>query len=280
MKIVSKYKDYYDAGLVYGIDEKLYFKREQSEERINTTFRWDGFELTSKEVKYSIILFPLVVWFCWEFHPFYRIQIEKEIWGKTDINQVYTYTYDDFIQVFIDIWCQLKNTKYKSYHHGASSKMKTTFKDALVFKDFELWISLSSIYDYLNNISNDYDRRGMKKDYKALKDIFQTRWVAYFIAGAYDFEIIERQHYSDIHWLNHIVTYPILKDYKFSQVKDAYTAFQEISMFLWNMNNPDDTMVKPDDKYVAYSKWFCSHSFKKRPTKSEEKPCDTKTSLE
>jgi hypothetical protein len=51
-------------------------------------------------------------------------------------------------------------------------------------------------------------------------------------------------------------------------------------MFLGNMNNLDDILQKTDDKYVAYSKGFCSHSFKKKPTKNKEKPCDTKMSIE
>gem|GEM_PF-6278289 len=38
MKIISKYKDYYDAGLIYGIDEKIYFKREQKKQQIELNF--------------------------------------------------------------------------------------------------------------------------------------------------------------------------------------------------------------------------------------------------
>ena len=33
MKIISKFSDYYDCGIAYGVDEKIYFKRETTLER-------------------------------------------------------------------------------------------------------------------------------------------------------------------------------------------------------------------------------------------------------
>ncbi len=279
MKIVSKFKDYYDAGLVYWIDEKLYFKREQKESKKNQIFEWDIVELANKETKYCIVIFPLVIGFCWEFYPLYRIHIEKCIRKNTAVQEIFVYTYDDFVQSFINIWCERVEVKHKSYHYWTSFT-KRSWEDAFVYKGKQVSLELGAVYDFLNNISNYYDTRWMKKDYTEFKDIFAEKSIAYFIVGAYDFEIIEQSYYTHVYWLNHMVTHPILKDYKFSQIKDAFTAFQEISMFLWNMNHPDEAMLKPDDKYVAYSKWFCSHSFKKQPTKSKQKPCNKKMSLE
>lgn len=274
MKIVSKHKDYYDAGLVYWIDEKLYFKREQWEEKINHGLKWEVLKLKDRDKTYTIVIFPLIIWFCGEFYPLYKIQLEEHVWHEKTSEEIYAYSYDDFIAVFTDIWCEVTEVKNRSYYYGTSKN------DALVYKDKQLDLSLSHVYNFINSINDDYDNRWTKKDYKEYKDIFLDEKVSYFIIGAYDFEIRQYTYYKDVYWLNHIVTHPILKDYKFSQIKDAYTAFQEISMFLWNMNNPDDSMLQPEDKYIAYSKWFCSHSFKKKPTKSRQKPCNKKTSLE
>ncbi len=119
-----------------------------------------------------------------------------------------------------------------------------------------------------------------KKDYSEYKNIFYDEKIAYFIIETFDYSIEKNQYFWSIKWKNHFVSNPILKEYKFSIIKNAYTTFQEISMFLWNLYNPDDNIIKPDDKYIAYSKWFSCHSFRKRPTKKDKKKCSKKISLE
>ena len=58
MKIKSKFKDYYDAWLVYWIDEKVYFKREQKVFKTDFSFNWNSINLIIKKMtlKYIFIL--------------------------------------------------------------------------------------------------------------------------------------------------------------------------------------------------------------------------------
>lgn len=56
-----------------------------------------------------------------------------------------------------------------------------------------------------------------------------------------------------------------LKKLKFSKVKDSFTTFQDISMYMACLNVNEDE-IKPkdfDDKVIAQSKGFDCHSFKK-----------------
>lgn len=265
MKIESKYKDYYDAGLVYWIDEKLYFKRQQSEEQIEAHFRGEILILKDRETSYMVVVYPLVVWFCKQFYPLYKITVQKHAWTKkSSITEVFVYTYEEFTYTLKKLWCEIREVKQKWYRSW------TSLQEALFYKGEQLSFPLNEIHDFLNNISSSRETKWMKKNYKEFEKIFEEKWVAYFIIWAYDFEIIEHRYYNDVRWFYHFVTHPVLKDYKFSQVKDAYSTFQEISMFLWSMQNPDDKMLELNDKYIAYSKGFCSHSFKKQPTKSQK----------
>jgi len=92
MKIISKYKDYYDAGLIYGIDEKIYFKREQKKQQIELNFEWYIFWFKNDENVYEITIFPWIIWFCWDFFPLYIIDWEftqsfiQNFWDKLPLD--------------------------------------------------------------------------------------------------------------------------------------------------------------------------------------------------
>ena len=74
MKIESKFRDYYDAGLVYWIDEKLYFKREQIKKEVHLNFSWGKFRFRQKEKVYELEVYPYVIWFCWCMYPLVHIK--------------------------------------------------------------------------------------------------------------------------------------------------------------------------------------------------------------
>jgi len=75
-----------------------------------------------------------------------------------------------------------------------------------------------------------------------LSEVFGDCYIAY-IPG-----YMERLNYYKIE------KYPILSKYDFQKVKDPYTIFQEIQMFLCNVANPEPVMVKISDKDLAYKR--------------------------
>ncbi len=63
---------------------------------------------------------------------------------------------------------------------------------------------------------------------------------------------------------------PILSKFKFSLVKDAIIAFQEISMYLGSLKHPEIETSDMDDKIIAQSKGFNCMSFKKQGKKDHK----------
>jgi len=55
---------------------------------------------------------------------------------------------------------------------------------------------------------------------------------------------------------------PCLKDMEFYRIKDPYTAFQEIQMFLGSQAHPEPRMLRTSDEDLARSKGFDERSFR------------------
>jgi hypothetical protein len=61
-----------------------------------------------------------------------------------------------------------------------------------------------------------------------------------------------------------IILNPCLKDYEFYRIKDSYTAYQDIGMYVGNQLVDDGDNAWPiDDELKAQSKGFNKHSFRK-----------------
>lgn len=121
-----------------------------------------------------------------------------------------------------------------------------------------------------NDIYNPL-RFGLSGNEKLLdpKDLFLKYRVPYFAIHA-----VERFAANKREFPYKIVLNPCLKDYMFYRVFDAYSAFQEIEMFLNNqIVNPDNPHIDPvPDHIKAESHGFNSESFRK--PKSIKKSAD------
>lgn len=63
---------------------------------------------------------------------------------------------------------------------------------------------------------------------------------------------------------NHLIINPSLKDYEFYKIFDAYSAYQELSMYLGNLATPEKTIPEIDDKTMIEAKGFdLKYSFRK-----------------
>lgn len=60
---------------------------------------------------------------------------------------------------------------------------------------------------------------------------------------------------------------PVLADREFYRTMDAWTVFQEISMFMGNLANPDNTPINISDKDRIAQHGFDEYSFRKPPQK-------------
>lgn len=211
MLIVSKFHDYYDTAIAYGVDKDTVYKRETIDHSLNLPLV-GGHDLYSVYGKDYV-----VIGFAGDLYPMVRIRDTQ--WPFE--NTYYFYTYKD-LKEYLD-----KEKKKISYYSGwGRNSLKTFF-------DKNRW-----------NFLNKYFR-----EYHCPTFIYRKDSSGNYI----------------------ITTNPILKDYAFYRIKDSFTAFQEIHMFLAGvLGNIEKDITPIDDKHMLKQKGFYEYSFKKLPTKKKK----------
>lgn len=243
MRIISKFSDYYDIGLAYGIDEKLRFERisKEVDEYISlSTLKMVSYQ---DQKKYQVTLFLNYIGFCEAFYPFVHIVIyevykkdKKSILKQMDEN----YYYDmGEIQRFIESYIDLESVVYDSWCYK---------------------------YDRFEGIKGTLQRHFKATKNSRIDEIFHKYSVAYFVMD---------QEYNSVQsrWQDKVILYPQLKQYKFAKIKDPMKAFQELSMYLGNLHLKENEMVTIHDNDLAYAKGFDCYSFRHKPSKKKRKKC-------
>ena len=70
----------------------------------------------------------------------------------------------------------------------------------------------------------------------------------------------------------HILTYPILGDYDFQRIKDPYTCFQDVTMYLSGVVGNEEKPIEPiSDVLKAETHGFNKFSFRKDKNHKKEK---------
>ena len=247
MKIISKFQDYYDIGIAYGIDDKLRFERVTqvvSDKKIYGG-AYIRHNYSKDNAKYRVTFYYNHIGFCGAVYPFVHIHIEKVVKKK----KILHYEHEEDIYVF-DIEDFKKELLSRGIHTEEILLSKT-------------WVG------------NTWKRKSIVKivqnflaDKEALNEMFDTYKEAYFVIEDYCIEENEHTFVKE-----KITLLPQLKQYKFVKVVPPMQAFQEISMYLGKINSVEDNTVTIDDKYLAHGKGFDCYSFKKMPSKKKVKNC-------
>lgn len=121
-----------------------------------------------------------------------------------------------------------------------------------------------------------YDRCGYGRSKSSLRSDFvenfnyfntsqmQHRFVGYFTQFASPIFTVRRLKGNDVEFTINAA----LAKYDFVRVKDVYTAFQDVSMFVGNIATPEKPIPTIDDKTMASIKGFDKFSFRKEKTGS------------
>ncbi len=132
MRIISKFHDYYDLGLSYGIDKTLIFKRVKEE----TNYNIPDLEKIIDENKFLYSLChhafgaktrkfnPIFIGFCGRLIPCMHYRLEYKGFVKED----YLYTYKSFMK----IWKKYKKKKRWLY---PKDEMYETFFGLKIYRD-------------------------------------------------------------------------------------------------------------------------------------------------
>lgn len=247
MRIISKFKDYYDSILAYGQDSNFVYMRKQIEidsfNKVDEDWLYDIkrnilpnisiHTVGARWRSYDNISDPFIIGFCGKIYPcvYLRYEYYCEHTKTTKADTIYAYSYSDVISF-------LKKHKLKNE-----------------LQDFEedsfFWNSKSQLKKFFRMKADDFQK--IFVDYKI--PIFKIN---------FDTNVLD-------HPIN-IILNPQLSTYKFYQKVDAYTAFQEISMYLdgvLGVNAPETVDIS--DLMQRDKKGFDYRSFKKMPDNRRRK---------
>jgi hypothetical protein len=236
MYIISKKKDYYDgvAGTT-GIDKTIVYDRQIIEVNDND---------------FPKILHPYSIWTNRKPSPFVKL-------GNTNIKRDLRVVYKD-ISPFIIGFCGKLYVGWKLYSEGKEiyygykeSIITITYDNKIIKKLVEQFSWDGNFEDNLNYVLN-YDPI----------DIFRNFNTPVFLYdSAYGKTAIDDWRKNPKIFIN-----PLLKEYQFYKVFDAFQAFQEIQMFLSGvLGNKEKNILEVADKYKIEQHGFDKWSFRKEP---------------
>jgi hypothetical protein len=262
MKIISKFQDYYDYGLAFGIDEKIHFVREKN------TFSTDNKEHDDLIASYRnyiqprstyyidgehvLISGPGLVGFCGEFYPFIKLTFCKI--KKTQFSYNYETIETTFCYDIISFYNTLSNHDIKLYNTKNEYYSEAKYKDTRNKKCID---NVGyTVYEILEKINDYYN-----SNYNKLKYVFEKYKVPYFVFT--DYKSSSLIHENDAAYHDKITLIPMLKTFSLANKVSPEKAFQEISMFVSALNNEEEKMVVISDKDRAKAHGFDCMSFRR-----------------
>lgn len=255
MRIISKFKDYYDSVQAYGQDSNLVYLRKQEEIILK-----EDEELISEMLK-DIPSFPSVykawhssnkisiIGFCGKLYPVWSYNDEIKIKRNIGGTNTGTYTTEK----------EISGAVYNSDEALQVLKKYKTYKDYL--KTF----NKSSIGGWrvsFNKHAIDVAVQNISKNTKLDKYFWDNKVPTFLVTRNR-----HRRLSSDPKYM--LILNPNLSDWNFYKVKDAYTAYQDISMYLsgvLGLNDPETVSIS--DKDMKSQKGFGhKYAFKTEPSK-------------
>jgi hypothetical protein len=242
MKIISKYHDYYDTCLVYGSDPKCVYNRvAKAYESDKSPIKLDEKRGTlSAGISFDRCVWRRsnnnigVVWFCGQSFPFITISKpvgcvpSRNIFKKEVPDIIYCYSIEELEKALPTV---LSKDRVKSYF--AKTKRNRYHFDSDTTQE--------RAHKFFNETTFPKER---------IIESLCKLGVPYF---RYDFV------------KGILTTNPMLKDMQFYKVKDAFTAYQDISMFISGvMGGQSPPMIPISDEVRKSKHGFDEWSFRKK----------------
>lgn len=233
MRIISKFRDYYDNASGYGIDLECIFLRESKKIEYKTN---NGSQLYNNYPRFSSlshirghsgVLYeaqPMVLGYCGKMIPFIKVSYltNYSFQGKTETSFFYN------------------KLDFMNFMNKNGFNMKGMVFYGIRFNDFGLR-GEKSIERFFNHKFNDLDF------------VFSEYNVPYFI-------------YHNEHGVIKMETNPKLMDIQFQSQKDSVNCFQEIFMYISGVLGSKEKEIKNiSDKDKIQQHGFDKWSFRKPP---------------
>lgn len=261
MRIISKFKDYYDSAMGHGVDRTKVFTRMTelveypNHGKLGDYPRIHGYQtcgpsLKSFDISSFIVLFAGKPYFGIRFYFSGEVKIEGHKWPVQQTNTHYCYDNETFLDVCKKYGFDPDYLKTQYYRQKELVEMSEFFNPTLD------WITKLQEFALNSKVSiavlaND---RGVGR--KTLPTVPTQMGTL----GKIDLPINKDAN-------THYVLNPCLKDIQFYQVLDAFTAYQELEMWVGGIlsNNPEIQPVP--DKFKIQQHGYDEYSFRKLPTK-------------
>ena len=233
MRIVSKFSDYYDIGLSYGIDKSIFYDRKIKNELYELPI---NIRKKNKDIdEFTYFFYKGIVGFCGNIYTF--VFVKKYEKFKSNTLKEEKLLDSDFFYNKEDLY------SFINYY-----KNKDKFK-----------------YDY-TNLEKIFDISDSEEN--KIKNIFEDYETPIFLYSNINFDDILVP--EAIRMSSGLMINPILSKVKFYKEKEGVVAFQEISMYLGALKHPEIETTDMDDKVIAQSKGFNCMSFKKQGKKEHK----------
>lgn len=244
MKIISKFKDYYDIGLAYGTDPKCIYKRETVE------INWEGLVPSNNQFRTGDVK-NNPDWFK-ELLSHEVLSRRKSIWWSPDEAK------NSYVRVLL--FCGKVYVSVMAYDRSKKEWRRFWSPESLRSADIERESERSS-FGFM------YRARGPEYVDKLFRigELFTKDFVDKILreSGSPIVELRGSNSGSDVS----AVVNPNLSLIGFQSVVDPYTAFQEVSMYMTNVIGiPENPMVEVDNDSKVAKHGYNKQSFR-HPTK-------------
>lgn len=234
MRIISKFKDYYDSGAMYGIDTERIYTREQKKMELACTVNVDAYE---------------IIGFCGEIFPItnFSQQDVSTTSGNTDKWERHPKDFILYEEEAREYSFQAKDNKHTL---SPTQYIKVRRKDQKFWK----WGFGSTTID------REFERI---KNSKELKELFLK----------YKTPVFHLKQTRDSATGYKLTLNPTLKNYAFYKIYDTTQAFQRLEMFISNILVGEKPVIVPtgNSEVVGRSKGFDEYSFRNINTKKKPK---------
>lgn len=253
MRIVSKFKDYYDKAMGEGTDRSLTYVRQRIELTPSQFEKKFGSGMFFKSFNAPYVYYPVsqnawhiysfAIGFCGKLYPALRIEVGV---GENDANGfpqalkvIFAYSIEDIDDYVLKHYSR---EGYDQYYNGPEYNRKGHYK-------FTHWSSefvRSKFVKYFKD--NRSDITGHK-----IWSAYTTPTFTHIIGDSFD--------------NNEYIINDALHKYQFIKIMPPYQAYQEISMFLGGMAVPSKPMPIIPDVLKAETHGFDKFSFRKEKSK-------------
>ena len=254
MRIISKFKDYYDSAMGHGMDLSVIFKRDE-----NVVFSNYSMEPIGKDSD---------------------LQPYKEFRPALGVAEIYyKYLTINFAGIII-LFCGEMYRCVRVKVHRADIIRSIPGKDILPPDEYHHFYDIHSLTKFLTKLGipdevySDYSllawhHRNKNSRLDLLKEFFDRPKVAKSYMDAIHLKRIIYASYLEDDRLHKVVTEPNLSEYEFVKVMPPTIAYQEIEMFLSGvLGQANAEPINISDKDRIYQHGFDKKSFRKEPTKN------------